>query len=296
MGDTIKTGFTGAYLDPVTAAYPLGNGYRWYLPGLMRFNAPDTVSPFGAGGINPYAYCVEDPINRIDPMGHVSWGAMLDGLDLEMPRSRIARDLPTADEPITRANSAPPDVDTSRVRRRPLNEWDQGPPAKRFRAGDQPGPSHGQPERQRQNTPPPVDWDIQAHAGYARLHGRLDRLEHQMTELGEPVDPDAHPHTFDSLTLALHNVLGTLEGITGDTGSLVNRLAPRIRDLTANHDTWDRILRDRWGTDAVANAGRVEVDGLSVLARIEGVTSRIRDAERFLAILGPDFTTRRFAA
>ncbi|MGG1944620.1 RHS repeat-associated core domain-containing protein [Trinickia sp. NRRL B-1857] len=68
--------FAGAYCDAVTHAYPLGAGYRWYLPPLMRFGAPDERSPFGAGGINPYAYCGADPVNRIDPSGR-SWLSLL---------------------------------------------------------------------------------------------------------------------------------------------------------------------------------------------------------------------------
>lgn len=62
--------FAGASRDRISFGYPLGNGYRWYLPQLMRFNAPDDFSPFGLGGGNAYAYCVGDPINRIDPSGH----------------------------------------------------------------------------------------------------------------------------------------------------------------------------------------------------------------------------------
>ncbi|ARP90984.1 hypothetical protein CAL14_12355 [Bordetella genomosp. 9] len=70
MNNFLVQGFTGEYRDPVIGGYPLGNGYRTYLPGLMRFSAPDTASPFGDGGINPYVYCGGDPINRIDPTGH----------------------------------------------------------------------------------------------------------------------------------------------------------------------------------------------------------------------------------
>ena len=60
MGTNLLVGYTGTYQDPVTVGYPLGNGYRMYLPELMRFNSPDSWSPFGKGGIHPYAYCAVD--------------------------------------------------------------------------------------------------------------------------------------------------------------------------------------------------------------------------------------------
>ncbi len=69
-------GFSGEALDPSTGLYLLGNGYRAYSPALMRFVSPDSMSPFGAGGLNPYAYCGGDPINRVDPTGHF-WKALL---------------------------------------------------------------------------------------------------------------------------------------------------------------------------------------------------------------------------
>ncbi|UXZ99047.1 RHS repeat-associated core domain-containing protein [Pseudomonas phytophila] len=66
-------GFNGEQPDPVTGCYLLGNGYRAYNPVLMRFHSPDTMSPFDSGGINPYAYCVGDPVNMTDPTGHFSF-------------------------------------------------------------------------------------------------------------------------------------------------------------------------------------------------------------------------------
>ncbi|WP_249583300.1 RHS repeat-associated core domain-containing protein [Pseudomonas viridiflava] len=65
-------GFTGQQADSITGHCMLGNGYRVFNPVLMRFNSPDSLSPFGEGGLNAYAYCVGDPINRVDPSGHAS--------------------------------------------------------------------------------------------------------------------------------------------------------------------------------------------------------------------------------
>jgi RHS repeat-associated protein len=66
-------GFNGERPDPVTGCYLLGNGYRAFNPVLMRFNSPDSWSPFGEGGLNAYGYCVGDPVNRVDPTGHANW-------------------------------------------------------------------------------------------------------------------------------------------------------------------------------------------------------------------------------
>jgi RHS repeat-associated protein len=63
-------GFNGERPDPVTGHYLLGNGYRAFNPVLMRFNSPDSWSPFGRGGLNAYGYGVGDPVNRYDPTGH----------------------------------------------------------------------------------------------------------------------------------------------------------------------------------------------------------------------------------
>lgn len=64
-------GFNGERDDKTTGHYLLGNGYRAFNPVLMRFNSPDSWSPFGDGGINAYAYCDNDPLNKVDPTGHI---------------------------------------------------------------------------------------------------------------------------------------------------------------------------------------------------------------------------------
>ncbi|WP_408005631.1 RHS repeat-associated core domain-containing protein [Pseudomonas carassii] len=84
--------FTGAFRERHTGLYLLGNGTRGYSPALMRFLSVDSWSPFGEGGLNAYAYCSGDPVNRVDPTGHLS----------AKPR-RLQVVLPSAAEPITPA-------------------------------------------------------------------------------------------------------------------------------------------------------------------------------------------------
>ncbi|CAM3272682.1 RHS repeat-associated core domain-containing protein [Pseudomonas floridensis] len=82
-------GYLGEKPDPVTGHYLLGNGYRAYNPVLMRFNSPDSLSPFGKGGLNAYAYCAGDPLNRSDSSGH-------DWLDIALSAAYIGAGLATA--------------------------------------------------------------------------------------------------------------------------------------------------------------------------------------------------------
>ena len=62
-------GFNGELKSRPENNYILGNGRRTFSPSAMRFNSPDSLSPFGEGGINSYMYCSGDPVNSRDPSG-----------------------------------------------------------------------------------------------------------------------------------------------------------------------------------------------------------------------------------
>lgn len=62
-------GYNGELREVVTGSYLLGDGHRSFNPTLMRFHSPDRESPFEEGGVNPYAYCGNDPANFEDPTG-----------------------------------------------------------------------------------------------------------------------------------------------------------------------------------------------------------------------------------
>jgi len=62
-------GFNGELFSTTVECYGLGNGHRIYNPRLMRFISADALSPFDDGGINCYAYCLNDPVNAHDPTG-----------------------------------------------------------------------------------------------------------------------------------------------------------------------------------------------------------------------------------
>ncbi|CAG8870087.1 hypothetical protein PS627_03843 [Pseudomonas fluorescens] len=70
-GSLTMLAFNGEQRDRKTGCYLLGNGYRPYNPKLMRFHSADSLSPFGAGGMNAFSYCAGDPVNRTDPTGHM---------------------------------------------------------------------------------------------------------------------------------------------------------------------------------------------------------------------------------
>ncbi|MCU7282500.1 RHS repeat-associated core domain-containing protein [Pseudomonas peradeniyensis] len=63
--------FNGQLREAMCGHYLLGNGYRAYNSISMRFNSPDSLSPFGVGGVNAYAYCEGNPVCKSDSTGHV---------------------------------------------------------------------------------------------------------------------------------------------------------------------------------------------------------------------------------
>ncbi|WP_447740849.1 RHS repeat-associated core domain-containing protein [Pseudomonas laurentiana] len=93
---TTLLGFNSQPYERICSGYPLGAGQRFYAPNRQTFNQPDARSPFGKGGINSYAYCHNDPVNRHDPSGHMfEWlrRKVLDwtGLNLTAPRVRLTQ-------------------------------------------------------------------------------------------------------------------------------------------------------------------------------------------------------------
>ncbi len=72
-----RLGYNGELAERDTGWQMLGNGYRAYNPVLMRFHSPDSLSPFGEGGLNAYAYVEGDPVNGADPTGHSLFGTFI---------------------------------------------------------------------------------------------------------------------------------------------------------------------------------------------------------------------------
>lgn len=75
-----QVGMHGQLVDRIGTRqwYHLGNGARSYDPVSQRFLRLDPYSPFGRGGINAYAFCSGDPVNRRDPSGYYVLGTTAD--------------------------------------------------------------------------------------------------------------------------------------------------------------------------------------------------------------------------
>ena len=72
--------YKGYYYDDETQLYWVSS--RYYSPELCRWISPDSIEyldPQSINGLNLYAYCGNDPINRFDPTGH-SWESFWNGV------------------------------------------------------------------------------------------------------------------------------------------------------------------------------------------------------------------------
>ena len=67
---TCNLRFPGQYFDAETGLHY--NWHRYYDPGTGRYLTPDPIGL--AGGINPFVYASNTPLNRIDPWGLKSFG------------------------------------------------------------------------------------------------------------------------------------------------------------------------------------------------------------------------------
>ena len=72
--------YKGYNYDVETGLYYCNS--RYYSPELRRFISPDSIDyldPESINGLNLYAYCGNDPVNRFDPTGH-DWESFWNGV------------------------------------------------------------------------------------------------------------------------------------------------------------------------------------------------------------------------
>lgn len=86
--------FNGVANDSEINSQHLGNGYRIYNPSLMRFHVQDSLSPFSKGGVNAYGYVSGDPLNYVDPSGHMKKSTIFTPKPPKPPKPQNSRPQP----------------------------------------------------------------------------------------------------------------------------------------------------------------------------------------------------------
>ncbi|EPJ83956.1 hypothetical protein CFII68_18000, partial [Pseudomonas sp. CFII68] len=181
---------------------------RAFNPVLMRFNSPDSSSPFGEGGLNSYAYCIGDPINRIDPTGH-TWKP----LKVVLRRAGLMRPSDSVTQPVASRN---PPATTGTIPSQTFNNKSAAGTTRDIIAGNAPAPYSGYSERNMTASEPvrpedPNRWRLMLSLFRADIRSLLQTgarhrapvaiiINHAERVNFRPRDPDAPP-SYDELFL-----------------------------------------------------------------------------------------------
>jgi RHS repeat-associated protein len=89
----IPFGFGGGLLDADTGLVHLG--YREYDPRIGRFIQPDPLG-YAGGDVDVYGYCLDDPVNLVDPLG---LEPIISGTDKDMIAQQTGKPIEGKGEP-----------------------------------------------------------------------------------------------------------------------------------------------------------------------------------------------------
>ena len=92
-------GYQATPKERISSCLVYGHGVRLNCPKLRRFVEADSLSPFGPGGLSPYAYVSDNVINRSDKTGYIDTLKQLSEMAVSMHLSYVNN---TQDSPIHR--------------------------------------------------------------------------------------------------------------------------------------------------------------------------------------------------